>query len=248
MQFLVLMLVILALVAGPQFWVKRVISRYNRPVDRYEASGAQTARRLLDAHGLQAVVVETTEHGDHYDPAARAVRLSADNYHGRSLTATTIAAHEVGHALQHARGEVARALHVEQGTDVFHVLLVHRENGLPIQLEDRHVVADFAPDCLEQDFGRITPSAWLTAISPLQEAEQVVRAAQPNAAVRKHLNMRDDEPSLVVLRRTWSHGRPVTFARLHHPASRYELTGHYTPPGTPRSTSPDVVELEKLEQ
>jgi hypothetical protein len=102
MQFLVLMLVILALVAGPQFWVKRVISRYNRPVDRYEASGAQTARRLLDAHGLQAVVVETTEHGDHYDPAARAVRLSADNYHGRSLTATTIAAHEVGHALQDA--------------------------------------------------------------------------------------------------------------------------------------------------
>jgi Zn-dependent membrane protease YugP len=102
MQFLVLMLAILALVAGPQFWVKRVISRYNRPVDRYEASGAQTARRLLDAHGLQAVVVETTEHGDHYDPAARAVRLSADNYHGRSLTATTIAAHEVGHALQDA--------------------------------------------------------------------------------------------------------------------------------------------------
>ena len=149
---------------------------------------------------------------------------------------------------QHARGEIARALDVEQGTDVFHLLLVHRENGMPIQLEDRYVVADFAPDCLDQDFTRVTPSAYLTAISPLQEAEQVVRAARPNAAVRSHLNMRGDEPSLVVLRRTWSHGRPVTFARLHHPASRYELTGHYTPPGTPRSTSPDVVELEKLEQ
>ena len=53
MQFLVLMLVILALVAGPQFWVKRVISRYNRPVDRYEASGAQTA---LVAAGQNAVL------------------------------------------------------------------------------------------------------------------------------------------------------------------------------------------------
>ena len=151
-------------------------------------------------------------------------------------------------SLQHARGEVAKALHVEQGTDAFHLLLVHRENGMPIQLEDRYVLADFAPDCLDQDFTRVTPSAYLTSVAPLQEAEQVVRAARPNAAVRNHLNMRDDEPSLVVLRRTWSRGRPVTFARLHHPGSRYELTGQYTPPGTPRSTSADVVELEKLEQ
>jgi GntR family histidine utilization transcriptional repressor len=149
---------------------------------------------------------------------------------------------------QHARGEVAKALHVAQGTDVFHLLLVHRENGLPIQLEDRYVLADFAPDCLEQDFTRVTPSAYLTAIAPLQEAEQVVRAAQPNAAVRNHLRMRQDEACLVVLRRTWSRGRPVTFARLHHPGSRYELTGKYTPPGTPGSTSADVVELENLEQ
>lgn len=151
-------------------------------------------------------------------------------------------------SLQHARGEVARALHVEQGTDVFHLLLVHRENGLPIQIEDRYVIASFAPQCLEQDFTRITPSAYLTAIAPLQEAEQVVRAAQPNAAVRARLNMHDTEPSLVVLRRTWANGRPVTFARLHHPGSRYELTGHYTPPGTPKSATADVVKLETLEK
>ena len=149
---------------------------------------------------------------------------------------------------QRARGEVAKALHVEQGTDVFHLLLVHSENGTPIQVEDRHVVAGFAPDCLEQDFRRVTPSAYLTAISPLQEAEQVVRATRPNAAVRQQLQMANEEPCLVVIRRTWSHGRPVTFARLHHPGSRYELTGHYTPPGTPRSTAADVLELEQLEQ
>lgn len=147
---------------------------------------------------------------------------------------------------QHARGEIARALHVEQGVDVFHLLLVHSENGTPIQVEDRYVVADFAPACLEQDFEMVTPSAYLTAISPLQEAEQVVRASKPNAAVRQRLQMDDDEASLVVLRRTWTHGRPVTFTRLHHPGSRYELTGHYTPPGTPKSTTADVVELEKL--
>jgi GntR family histidine utilization transcriptional repressor len=149
---------------------------------------------------------------------------------------------------QHARGEIARALDIEQGTDVIHLLLVHFENGSPVQVEDRHIVADFAPECIEQNFQTVTPSAYLTAISPLQEAEQVVRATLPNAAVRQQLQMADDEPSLVVIRRTWSHGRPVTFARLHHPGSRYELTGHYSPPGTPKSTTANVVELETIER
>ncbi|MDH3748052.1 MAG: histidine utilization repressor [Gammaproteobacteria bacterium] len=149
---------------------------------------------------------------------------------------------------QHARGEIAKALHVEQGVDVFHALLVHFENATPIQVEDRHIVADFAPDCLDQDFTTITPSAYLTAISPLAEAEQIVRAQMPNAAVRDRLLMTDDEPSLVVIRRTWSSGRPVTFARLHHPGSRYELTGQYAPAGTPQSTPVGVVQLEALSQ
>ena len=149
---------------------------------------------------------------------------------------------------QHARGEVAKALHVEQGTDVFHLLLIHFENGAPIQIEDRHVLASFAPDCLEQDFESITPSAYLTGIAPLQEAEQAVRASLPNDAVCRRLEMQDDEACLIVVRRTWTEGRPVTFSRLHHPGNRYELTGHYTPPGTKRTTSDKVVELEKLRQ
>jgi GntR family histidine utilization transcriptional repressor len=147
---------------------------------------------------------------------------------------------------QHARGEIAKALHVERGTDVFHLLLVHSENNVPIQVEDRYVLASFAPDCLEQDFEGITPSAYLTGVAPLQEAEQAVRASIPNSATRQQLDMSDGEASLVVIRRTWSAGQPVTFARLHHPGSRYELMGHYTPPGTSRSTKSDVVQLENL--
>lgn len=149
---------------------------------------------------------------------------------------------------QRARGEIAKALHIRQGTAVFHLLLVHFENARPIQIEDRYVMASFAPDCLAQDFAKETPSAYLTGIAPLQEAEQVVRACNPNASVRRRLELENNEASLVVLRRTWSKGRPVTFARLHHPGSRYELSGHYTPPGTSRSASLDVVQLESLEQ
>ena len=153
----------------------------------------------------------------------------------------------VRQSLQRARGEIARALHVKTGTDVFHLTLVHFENDAPIQIEDRHVLAEFAPKCLEQDFVATTPSAYLTSIAPLQEAEQRVRAQLPNAAVRKRLNMTEREPALIVIRRTWAHGRPVTFARLHHPGSRYELTGHYAPPGTQTSIPVGVAQLETLE-
>ena len=100
MPFLVIALLLLALVFGPGLWVRRVLARYSAPEDRYPGSGAELARLLLDSHGMKNVTVEETEHGDHYDPLAKAVRLTPDKFSGRSLTAITVAAHEVGHALQ----------------------------------------------------------------------------------------------------------------------------------------------------
>ena len=88
----------------------------------------------------------------------------------------------------------------------------------------------------------------MTSIARMKEAEQVVREKDQNAAVSAYLQMEVGETCLVVVRRTWSHGRPVTFARLHHPGPRYELTGHYTLPGTRKTTSPDVVQLENLQR
>lgn len=104
MHILVFVVLVVAALVGPQLWVRRVMARYERPADRYEATGAETARRLLDAAGLQSVTVEATDSGDHYDPLKKAVRLSGSNYTGRSLTATAVAAHEVGHAVQDATG------------------------------------------------------------------------------------------------------------------------------------------------
>ena len=100
MPFLVIGILILMLVFGPGLWVRRVLDRYSRPKDRYGGTGSELARHLLDSHGMQSVGVEVTESGDHYDPTEKTVRLSPDNYGSRSLTAITVAAHEVGHALQ----------------------------------------------------------------------------------------------------------------------------------------------------
>lgn len=130
---------------------------------------------------------------------------------------------------------VARAL---RGNDpVLHVRLVHLESGMPIQLEERFVIPSFAPDFLDQDFTQVTPSAYLSSVSPLQEAEHVVRAEMPDASTSADLQMGEGDPCLVVIRRTWAHGGPVTFARLYHPGSRFELSGHYVPPGTQAMSS-----------
>jgi len=104
MHILILIILLLFLIIGPGIWVKRVMERYHRPVDRYNRSGGETARKLLDSLGLTEVGTEITESGDHYDPSEKVVRLTEQNYHGKSLTAVTIAAHEVGHALQDAEG------------------------------------------------------------------------------------------------------------------------------------------------
>ena len=96
----VFILLILVIVFGPGIWVQRVLERYSVPANRYSGTGAQLARNLLDRHGLQSVNVEATDQGDHYDPEAKVVRLTEDKFSGHSLTAITVAAHEVGHALQ----------------------------------------------------------------------------------------------------------------------------------------------------
>ncbi|MBT8100448.1 MAG: zinc metallopeptidase [Gammaproteobacteria bacterium] len=100
MGIVVIILLILALVFGPGIWVQRVLARYSEPADRYSLSGAEVARKLLDVNNLQTVKIEATETGDHYDPTDKTVRLTPDKMSGRSLTAVTVAAHEVGHALQ----------------------------------------------------------------------------------------------------------------------------------------------------
>jgi Zn-dependent membrane protease YugP len=108
MIWVILVILLIACIALPGLWVKRVLAKYSEPADRYldKGSGAELARHLLDRFELSDVKVEETAAGDHYDPEAKAVRLSPDNFGGCSLTAVTVAAHEVGHAIQDARGEV----------------------------------------------------------------------------------------------------------------------------------------------
>lgn len=104
MHYVLIGLILVALIIGPGLWVKAVMARYRVPEDRYERTGGELARKLLDELSLGHVRTEATDSGDHYDPSERVVRLSKSNFDGRSLTALTVAAHEVGHAIQDADG------------------------------------------------------------------------------------------------------------------------------------------------
>jgi hypothetical protein len=106
MHLIVIIILIFAVIFGPQYWVQYVMQRYNRkPEKNFTGTGGELARHLLDRYELAEVKVEITDQGDHYDPLDKAVRLTEDKFNGKTLTAITVAAHEVGHALQDKAGE-----------------------------------------------------------------------------------------------------------------------------------------------
>ena len=122
MRIVLMILILAAVFIGPQIWVKRVFSQYRQNRDDFPGTGSELARHLLDRFNLQHVKVETTELGDHYDPVSKIVRLTQENFSGKSLTAATVAAHEVGHALQDQSGyqpliERTRLVRVAQGAE-----------------------------------------------------------------------------------------------------------------------------------
>lgn len=101
-----LVLIGMLLCLGASGLVNSTMKKYSRISNRYGMTGAEAARRILNQEGLNNVQIECLKNssGDHYDPRTNTVRLSYDNYNGTSVTAVSVAAHEVGHALQHAKG------------------------------------------------------------------------------------------------------------------------------------------------
>ncbi len=104
--YMVIMLVGGALVFLPQLWVKNTVTKFSEVRTARGNSGQTVARRILDENGLRDVPVEMVDGflSDHYDPGQRVVRLSPEVYQGSSVASVAVAAHECGHAIQHAKG------------------------------------------------------------------------------------------------------------------------------------------------
>ncbi|POT58060.1 histidine utilization repressor [Citrobacter amalonaticus] len=121
----------------------------------------------------------------------------------------------------------AVSLNVKEGTPIFHSVMVHFENELPVQIEDRCVNADIVPAYLTQDYSQTTPHAYLSLVAPLTEGEHIVEAVRATAEECALLNIKEHDPCLLIRRTTWSATEIVSHARLLFPGSRYRLQGHF---------------------
>ncbi|MGP9765485.1 histidine utilization repressor [Halomonas sp. AOP13-D3-9] len=122
-----------------------------------------------------------------------------------------------------ADDEIALRMGVRIGTRLFHSILIHLENGQPIQLEERFVNPRWVPGYLEADFNRQTPNEVLVAACPITDMEHVVEAVLPEAGAAEWLEIDAALPCLSVRRRTWSGDRLISYAHLLHPGDRYKL-------------------------
>jgi|TARA_R110000751_G_scaffold6865_15_gene28974 GntR family histidine utilization transcriptional repressor len=124
---------------------------------------------------------------------------------------------------QAASPDVADALDIAIGAPVLHSLIVHHENDVPVQIEDRFVNPDLVPDYLSQDFSVITPNVYLSQVAPLTGSEHVVESVLAQPWEAKLLVILHNEPCLMIRRRTWSANGIVSAARLIYPGTRYRL-------------------------
>ncbi len=113
------------------------------------------------------------------------------------------------------------------GMNVFRSLLVHFENDKPVQMEERLVNAQVAPDYAEQDFTQTTPYTYLNQVAPITEGEHLVEAVMPNRWETQALGLEDSRACLQIRRRTWSGEQIVTSARLLSPGDVLQLFGHF---------------------
>jgi len=126
-----------------------------------------------------------------------------------------------------ASPEVAAALDLAVGASVFHLQGVHFENEVPVQLEDRYVNPRLVPDFMEQDFSAVQPSVYLVRNVQYDQIEHVVDAILPTAEQAHWLQMAADQPCLMLTRRTWLRGVPITWVHCVHPGMRYRLGSRF---------------------
>lgn len=126
-----------------------------------------------------------------------------------------------------ADASMAQTLQLRRGGMVFHSVLVHFENDVPIQFEDRLVNPAAAPGYLSVDFERTTPTHYLLDKAPLTEASYSIEACLPTLQEAAALCVLPSEPCLVMTRCTASGANIASLARLVYPGMRYSFSGKF---------------------
>lgn len=188
-----------------------------------------TANRALRELAAEGLVTRVQGSGTRVAELHRiSSRLAIRDIHeevverGHAHTARVLYAAE-----EKATAELAASLGLRKGAKVFHTILVHLENGVPIQYEDRYVNPAAAPDYLRTDLARTSPTLHLLQHAPLTEASYSIEACLPTLEEAKQLHIKRGDPCLVMKRRTVSGAHVASVARLVYPGARYSIAGQF---------------------
>ena len=195
-----------------QFAISRMTA--NRALRELSEQG-----RIVRVAGVGSFVAENKPQSTLLQIAniASEIRQRGHDYHCEFIALERIA----------ASPDIAVWLDLRPGESVFHTVCLHLENGTPVQIEDRYVNPRAVPEFLDQDFSVVSPGEYLVRNVPFDQIEHVVDAVLPTAEQAERLDMPPAEPCLLLTRRTWTRGVPVTVVRCLHPASRYRLGSRF---------------------
>jgi GntR family transcriptional regulator, histidine utilization repressor len=128
-----------------------------------------------------------------------------------------------------ATQKIAEHMGLDAGSPVYHSVIIHHDNDVAIQCEDRYVNPACAPDYLQVDFTKTTPTAYLLQVAPFWQAQYTIEACQPSKQQANWLGIDLHSPCLVIVRRTVGRGIPITLGRLIHPGHLYQIEGSFAP-------------------
>ena len=197
-------------------------------MDRFAIS-RMTANRALRELAAEGLVTRVQGSGTRVAQLHRiSSRLAIRDIHEEVAERGHVHTARVLHAAEEkADAGLADAFGLRKGARLFHTVLVHAENGVPIQYEDRWVNPAAAPDYLRTDFTQVSPTLHLLEHAPLTEASYCIEACLPTPQEAKELGIKRGEPCLSMKRRTVSGGNVASVARLLYPGSRYSIAGEF---------------------
>jgi GntR family histidine utilization transcriptional repressor len=126
-----------------------------------------------------------------------------------------------------ADSKLAAEFELKPGAGLFHSVLLHCENDVPVQVEDRFVNPAMAPDYLSLDFSKTTANEYLMQVAPLYGVNYVIDARIPPPDIAHKLHVNEQQPCLVLYRKTFSRKKVASVVTLWHPANRYQFRGGF---------------------
>ncbi len=125
--------------------------------------------------------------------------------------------------------ELSQKFGLVSGSILYHSIIIHYDGDIPIQLADRYINPDIAPLYLEQDFTKITSNEYLLKVAPITEVEHIIEAVMPDKNVQKHLCIKDNDPCLLLNRKTWIEDIVATKSCFYYPGMHYKIGGRFKP-------------------